>query len=203
MKKLLAAAAIATAALVAATALTAPAFAALENGAKAPDFTATGMKGGKQFQFKLSDALKKGPVVVFFFPAAFTPGCTAETKAFSDMADEYTAAGATLVGVTGGAKLADGTMASAKDSLARLEEFSKEHCRDKFAIAAVSGDTVKAYDVSFNEQRPDWTNRTSYVIAPDGKILLAHTDMQAPSHITKTLEAVKAWKASHGAHANH
>lgn len=200
MKKLLAAAAIATAAIVAATTFTAPAFAALENGAKAPDFTATGMKGGKQFQFKLSDALKKGPVVVFFFPAAYTPGCTAETKAFSDMADEYASAGATLVGVTGGAKLADGTMASAKDSLARLEEFSKEHCRDKFAIAAVNADTVKAYDVSFNEQRPDWTNRTSYVIAPDGKILLSHTDMQAPSHITKTLEAVKAWKAAHGNH---
>ena len=203
MKKLLAAAAFATAAIVAGATFTAPAFAALKDGSKAPDFTAVGMKGGKQFEFKLKDALKKGPVVVFFFPAAFTPGCTAETKAFSDMADEYTAAGATLVGVTGGAKLADGTMASAKDSLARLEEFSKEHCRDKFAIAAVNADTVKAYDVSFNEQRPDWTNRTSYVIAPDGKILLSHTDMQAPSHITKTLEAVKAWKAAHGAHANH
>jgi len=202
MKKLLAAAALASMALVGTT-LTAPAFAALQSGASAPDFTATGMKGGQKFTFKLSDALKKGPVVVFFFPAAYTPGCTAETKAFSDMADEYTAAGATLVGVTGGAKLADGTMASAKESLARLEEFSKEHCRDKFPIAAVDAATVKAYDVSFNEQRPDWTNRTSYVIAPDGKILLAHTDMQAPSHITKTLEAVKAWKAAHGAHANH
>lgn len=196
MKKILAAALLATAAITSAT-LSAPAFAALQDGAKAPDFTATGMTGGKQFTFKLSDALKKGPVVVFFFPAAFTPGCTAETKAFSDMADEYKAAGATLVGVTGGAKLADGTMASARDSLARLEEFSKEHCRDKFPIAAVTGDTVKAYDVSFNEQRPDWTNRTSYVIAPDGKILLSHTDMQPQSHIEKTLAAVKAWKAAH------
>ena len=78
-----------------------------------------------------------------------------------------------------------------------------ESARPEDGIAAVDAATVKAYDVSFNEQRPDWTNRTSYVIAPDGKILLAHTDMPAPSHITKTLEAVKTWKAAHGAHANH
>lgn len=198
MKKLLAAALIATAAVTAGIA--APAFAALANGAKAPEFAAKGMLNGKEFTFKLSDALKNGPVVAFFFPAAYTSGCTAEAKAFSDAAEQFTAAGATLVGLTGGARLADGTMASAEVSLARLEEFSKEHCRDKFAVAAVSAETVKAYDVSLNEQRPDWSNRTSYVIAPDGKILLSHTDMGALSHIEKTLEAVKAYKT---AHANH
>jgi peroxiredoxin Q/BCP len=202
MKKMLAAALIATAA-IAGAGVAAPAFAALANGAAAPEFSAKGMLGGKEFTFKLSDALKKGPVVAFFFPAAYTAGCTAEAKAFSDAADQFTAAGATLVGLTGGARLADGTMASAEVSLARLEEFSKEHCRDKFAIAAVSSDTVKAYDVSLNEQRPDWSNRTSYVIAPDGKVLLSHTDMQPQSHIEKTLAAVKEWKAKHGAHAGH
>lgn len=201
MKKLLAAAVLATA--TAAAVIAAPAFAALSDGAKAPEFSATGMVGGKEFTFTLSDALKKGPVVAFFFPAAYTAGCTAEAKAFSDVADEFTAAGATLVGLTGGARLADGTMAGASESLKRLEEFSKEHCRDKFPVAAVSSETVKAYDVSLNEQRPDWSNRTSYVIAPDGKILLSHTDMQPQSHITKTLEAVKAYKAAHGAHAGH
>lgn len=199
MKKLLAAAVLATATM-AAVGAAAPAFAALAKGAKAPDFAAKGMLNGKEFTFKLSDALKKGPVVAFFFPAAYTSGCTAEAKAFSDAADQFAAAGATLVGLTGGARLADGTMASAEASLARLEEFSKEHCRDKFAVAAVSAETVKAYDVSLNEQRPDWSNRTSYVIAPDGRILLSHTDMGALSHIEKTLEAVKAWKA---AQANH
>jgi thioredoxin-dependent peroxiredoxin len=202
MKKLLAAAAFATAAIIGAG-VAAPAFAALANGAKAPEFSATGMLAGKEFTFKLSDALKKGPVVAFFFPAAYTSGCTAEAKAFSDAADQFKAAGATLVGLTGGARLADGTMASAAQSLARLEEFSKEHCRDKFAVAAVTSDTVKAYDVSLNDQRPDWSNRTSYVIAPDGKILLAHTDMGALSHIEKTLEAVKAYKTAHAAHAGH
>ena len=190
MKKLLAAAALATAALTSA----APAFATLQTGVTAPDFSATGMTGGKEFTFKLSDALKKGPVVVFFFPAAYTEGCTIETQAFSEKAAEYQAAGATLIGVTGGAKLADGTFASAKDSLARLGEFSKEHCRDKFPIAAVSAETVKAYDVSFNDKRPDWSNRTSYVIAPNGSVVLAHTDPLPNSHIEKTLAAVKAWK---------
>ena len=191
MKKILAAAAFAVATLAAL-----PASAMLQNGVSAPDFSATGMTGGKEFTFKLSDALKKGPVVVFFFPAAFTEGCTIETQAFSEKAAEYQAAGATLIGVTGGAKLADGTFASAKDSLTRLGEFSKEHCRDKFPIAAVTPETVKAYDVSFNDKRPDWSNRTSYVIAPDGKVVLAHTDPLPNSHIEKTLAAVKAWKAA-------
>ena len=189
MKRFFAAAAFAVASLAAL-----PASAMLQTGVSAPDFSATGMTGGKEFTFKLADALKKGPVVVFFFPAAFTEGCTIETQAFSEKAAEYQAAGATLIGVTGGAKLADGTFASAKDSLVRLGEFSKEHCRDKFPIAAVTADTVKAYDVSFNEKRPDWSNRTSYVIAPNGKVVMSHTDPLPNSHIEKTLAAVKAWK---------
>lgn len=202
MKKILAAAALATAAI--ATAALTPAFAALSTGVAAPDFAAKGMLNGKEFTFKLSEKLKQGPVVAFFFPAAFTQGCTIETKAFSDAAEEFKAAGATLVGLTGGARLADGTMASATESLVRLEEFSKEHCRDKFAIAAVDAATVKAYDIAFNEKRPDMSNRTSYVISPEGKILLSHTDAQPNSHIEKTLAAVKAWKAAKsGAHANH
>ena len=95
--------------------------------------------------------------------------------------------------------MADGKMVSASDNLARLAEFSKEHCRDKFPIAAVSADTVKAYNVVLG-QKPDWSDRTSYVIAPDGKILLSHTDMQPMSHIEKTLETVKAYKTAHAAH---
>jgi peroxiredoxin len=189
----------AAAAFVAAAAIAAPAFAALQQGETAPDFTATGMVGGKQFTFKLSDELKKGPVVMYFFPAAFTAGCTAETKAFADEVDQFKAAGATLVGLTAGAAMADGKMVNAVDNLDRLAEFSKEHCRDKFPIAAVSADTVKAYNVALSA-RPDWTDRTSFVVAPDGKILLSHTDMKPMSHIESTLEAVKAWKAAHGSH---
>jgi peroxiredoxin len=186
----------ASAAFVAAAAIAAPAFAALEQGAAAPDFTATGMLGGKEFTFKLSDALKKGPVVMYFFPAAYTQGCTIETKAFADAADEFKAAGATLIGLTGGAKLADGTMANAKDNLARLAEFSAEHCRDKFPIAAVTTDTIQAYNVVL-AQKTDWSDRTSYVVTPDGKISMAFSTQMPNEHITKTLEAVKAYKAAH------
>lgn len=188
MKKFFAAAVIA--ALIAS-----PAYAALAVGAKAPDVTAQGYLGGKAFEFKLADALKKGPVVIYFFPAAYTAGCTAETKAFADAADQFKAAGATLIGLTGGARLADGTMANAKDNQARLAEFAAEHCRDKFPIAAVTSDTIKAFDVSL-PQRVDWSARTSYVIAPDGKVALAYSDQKPDDHITKTLEAVNAWKAA-------
>lgn len=198
MKKFLAAAAF----VAAAVAVSAPAFAALEKGAVAPEFSAKGMLGGNEFTFKLSDELKKGPVVMYFFPAAFTKGCTVETAAFAEKAEEFKAAGATLVGLTAGAAMADGKMVNASDNLARLAEFSKEHCRDKFPIAAVNADTVKAYNVVLG-QKPDWSDRTSYVIAPDGKILLAHTDMQPMSHIEQTLAAVKEYKAAHAAHANH
>ncbi len=200
MKKILAAAAIASMAVLAAG-IAAPAFAALQNGASAPEISAKGVTGGQEFDFKLSEALKKGPVVMYFFPAAFTKGCTIETQAFADKADEFKAAGATLVGLTAGAAMADGkTMVSASDNLQRLAEFSKEHCRDKFPMVAINAATVKAYDVSLNAEKPDWSNRTSFVIAPDGKVLLSHTDMAPNSHIEKTLETVKAWKAGHGAH---
>ncbi len=194
MKKIFAAAAFAVAAAIAT-----PAFAALDVGVAAPDFSAKGMTGGNEFTFKLSDALKKGPVVIYFFPAAYTPGCTAETKMFADHADEFKAAGATLIGVTGGARLADGTMANAKENLARLQEFSAEHCRDKFPIAAVTTDTIKAYNVVL-PAKPDWSDRTSYVIAKDGKIAMAYTTQKPDEHITRTLEAVKGLGDAHAGH---
>src|SRR5262249_55829203 len=120
MKKLLAA--VALAACVAS-----PAFAALDQGTKAPEITATGMLDGKEFTFKLSDAVNKGPVVIYFFPAAFTAGCTIETKAFADAADQFKAAGATLVGLTAGAVNPDDPkkFLSAKDNLPLLQKFSE------------------------------------------------------------------------------
>jgi peroxiredoxin len=185
----------AAAAMAAVTVCAMPAFAALEQGAKAPDITAVGMLDGKQFTFKLSEAEKKGPVVIYFFPAAFTAGCTIETKAFADAADQFKAAGATLVGLTAGAvDPADPKkFLSAKDNLPLLQRFSEEDCRSKFPIAAVDLDTVKAYNVVL-AQKPDWSDRTSYVIGKDRKIALAYTDMKPNDHITKTLEALKALK---------
>src|SRR6185295_20022061 len=110
-------------------------FAALETGVAAPDFTAQGMLAGKEFTFKLSDAEKKGPVVVYFFPAAYTAGCTIETKAFADAADQFKAAGATLVGLTAGAMDPDTKkMVLATEHLPLLQRFSEEDCRNKFPI---------------------------------------------------------------------
>ena len=192
MKRIHAVAGLAALTLAAGASL--PAFAALDQGAAAPDFTATGMLDGKEFTFKLSDAEKKGPVVIYFFPAAFTQGCTIETKAFADAADQFKAAGATLIGVTGGAQDPDTKkMYNAKDNLALLQKFSEEDCRNKFPIAAVSQDTIKAYNVVL-PQKADLSDRTSYVVDKSGKIVLAYTNPAPNDHITKTLDAVKSLK---------
>ena len=187
MKRILLAAVVGLTSITAAALTAGPAFAALTIGASAPEFSAKGMLGGKEFTFKLSDALKKGPVVVYFFPAAYTPGCTLETQLFADAADQFKAAGATLIGVTGGAKLADGSMASASENLTRLAEF------DHF----VKKSKASQYNVVM-PQRTELSDRTSYVIGKDGKILLSHTTQKPDEHITKTLAAVKS--LSGGAH---
>jgi peroxiredoxin Q/BCP len=176
MKSLLVAVALG-AAIVAA-----PAFAALQPGVKAPDFTATAYLGGKATPFRLSQALKKGPVVLYFFPSAYTKGCTIEANEFAEATAEFNAMGATVIGVTAGAT-------------ERLADFSKEHCRDKFAVAAVSRDTIKAYDATL-AMKPEWSERTSYVIAPNGNVIYTFSDLQNPvEHVVKTKAAVKAWRA--------
>lgn len=134
--------------------------------------------------FKLSDALKKGPVVLYFFPSAYTQGCTIEAHEFAEATADFAAMGATVIGVTAG-------------QTDRLADFSKEHCRDKFAVAAVNKETIKAYDATLL-LKPDLSDRTSYVIAPDGKVIFAMTNLGNPvEHVTKTKEAVKAWRAAH------
>lgn len=153
---------------------------ALKPGAAAPDFTAQGALGGQPFAFHLADALQKGPVVVYFFPAAFTPGCTVETKMFADAADAFKAEGATLIGVTRG-------------NVDQLTKFSTEACRNKFPVAAISAETMKAYDAG--SMIPGWTNRTSYVIAKEGKVTLAYSADNPKEHVSRTLAAVKALKA--------
>src|SRR5207248_8033985 len=87
---------------LAASALAGSAYAALSVGAKAPDFTTQAALGGKEFTFSLAEALKKGPVVLYFFPAAFTPGCTQEAHDFAEATDKFAALGATVIGVTAG-----------------------------------------------------------------------------------------------------
>jgi len=162
----------------------APALAALKVGAQAPDFSAQASQAGKEFPFKLSDALKKGPVVLYFFPAAFTSGCTIEAHEFADASADYAKLGATLIGVTAG-------------NIDRLTEFSVSECRSKFAVAADPHAAIaKSYD-SMLAIYPGHSDRISYVIAPDGKVILAYSNLKPDGHVEKTLDAVKTWRAAH------
>ena len=164
--------------------ISAPAFAALSVGAKAPDFTTKAALGGKEFTFSLADALKKGPVVLYFFPAAFTPGCTQEAHEFAEATDRFAALGATVIGVTAG-------------NANRVTEFSSVECRNKFAVAADPDEKViKAYDAVL-KKKPEWADRTSYVIAPDGTILMTYTNLDPSEHVARTMAAAKAWREAH------
>ena len=165
-------------AIVAFTAV--PAVAALPVGAKAPDFVTTGALAGKPFRLHLKEQLSHGPVVLYFYPKAFTPGCTLETRAFSEANDEFRKAGARVIGMS-------------TDNLETLKRFSVEHCRNAFPVATASSETVKAYDVAL-AKIPSITSRTSYVIAPDGRIAFVHSEMDWKNHVAKTLAAVKALK---------
>jgi peroxiredoxin len=175
-----------SAAAVAAMVYTAPASAALSIGNKAPEFTLQATQGGNVFTFNLADALKKGPVVLYFYPAAFTKGCTIEAHDFADAIDQYKALGATVIGVS-------------HDSVDTLQKFSVSECRSKFAVAADTNQTVmKEYDAVLT-QHPQYANRTSYVIAPDGTIVYTYTNLDPSLHVQNTLTALKAWEADHAA----
>ena len=175
-------------ALTLAGALASPAFAALAPGAAAPDFSAPAFLAGKPFDFHLNEALKKGPVVLYFFPAAHTSGCNLEAHLFAEATDQFKAQGATVIGVTAG-------------NVDQLAAFSSEteHCSGKFPVAADSDLKIgKEYDSKLMI-RPGWTDRTSYVITPDHKILFAYSDLKADKHVDETLSALKAWRAKHPA----
>ncbi len=172
---------IAISVLVAA-AIAVPAFAALPDGTKAPDFTLQATLGGNVFTFDLADALKKGPVVLYFYPAAFTKGCTIEAHDFADAIDQYKALNATVIGVS-------------HDQLDTLQKFSVSDCRSKFAVAADTDQAVeKAYD-SILAAKPQYANRTSYVIAQDGTIVYSYTSLDPSEHVANTLAALKTLEA--------
>ena len=166
---------------LAATTLSVPASAELPKGAAAPDFTTQGALAGKPFTFHLRQALKKGPVVLYFYPKAFTQGCTLEAHAFAEATPDFARAGATVVGMSA-------------DDLPALVKFSREACRDKFAVGIASPAVIKAYDVDLKREdvSTGLTTRTSYVIARDGRIRMVHSNMDYRDHVRLTLEAVKA-----------
>ncbi len=183
-------------------ALASPAFAVLEIGAAAPEVVAEGALAGEAYHFDLAEARAEGPVVLYFFPAAFTPGCNIEAGLFSQAIADFEAQGATVVGVTGGAAMDDSmsAFASSEDEMQeRLLAFSSEHCQDAFAVAGVDAKTITAYDVA-SARAPGgaMSNRTSYVISPEGEVLFVHSDNSPEAHISSTLEAVKTYNAAHG-----
>ncbi|WP_446902067.1 peroxiredoxin [Burkholderia sp. YIM B11467] len=171
----------AVAALVAGHALMAQA--ELKPGAAAPDFTTQASLGGKTYTYSLADALKQGPVVLYFYPAAFTKGCTIEAHAFADAVDRYKAYGATVIGVSA-------------DNIDTLTKFSVSECRSKFPVAAdPDAKIIREYDAKL--PAIDRANRVSYVISPEGKILYEYTSMSPDKHVENTLAAVKAWTDAH------
>ncbi len=155
--------------------------AALAIGAKAPDFTTRGALAGKPFTLTLSHQLKRGPVVLYFFPKAFTPGCSAEAREFAEHIDDFKKAGATVIGMSG-------------DPVEDLVPFSTKECAGKFPVASAGPDIVKGFDVAL-PMREGMTNRTSYVIAPSGRIAFVHSEMNYAQHVKATLAAVQAINA--------
>ncbi|MCX0499615.1 MULTISPECIES: peroxiredoxin [Erwiniaceae] len=161
------------------------AYAALPVGAQAPDFKLQGALAGKPLTFSLQQALAKGPVVLYFFPVAFSKGCTIEAHDFAEATDGFKKLGASVVGVTAG-------------NTEQIGEFSKLECRDKFTVAADPGAKVASeYQTTMQIKGKTVSDRTSYVIAPDGKILLSFTDRNPDTHIQKAMDAVKQYSASH------
>jgi peroxiredoxin Q/BCP len=153
-------------------------------GTVAPAFAAKAAQGGKGLTFTLSEALKKGPVVVYFYPKSFTSVCTEEAHLFAEAMSEFETLGSSVIGISA-------------DTIETQREFSRTACRDKFPVAADPlGKIVKAYDVlAWKEGDSIFASRTSYVITPDGRIASVLTAGDAGSHIQSALAFVKAWKA--------
>ena len=158
----------------------------LANGTVAPAFATKAAIGGKETAFNLRAALRKGPVVLYFFPKAFTQGCTLETRAFVENHARFARAGATVIGMSA-------------DDIDTLKRFSTEECRSKFAVAMATPQIIRAYDVELKREGlpAGVSDRTSYVIAPDGKIMFVHSDLDYRDHVRLTLQAVEHLKAKH------
>ncbi len=157
-----------------------PVRAALDIGERAPGFTASAALGGKVYDYSLADALKKGPVVLYFFPAAYSQGCSVEAHLFAESIAQFEALGATVVGVSG-------------DDIDTLSKFSVQACQSRFPVASDQSQTVmKSYDAVLRT-RPEYANRISYVIAPNGSILFHYMSLNPTKHVEKMLGALKSW----------
>src|SRR5215472_8329399 len=174
-----------------------PLMAALNPGDKAPDFAAHASLAGKEFHFSLEDALKKGPVVLYFYPSAYTQGCDLEAHTFAVEKDKFDVAGATIIGVSG-------------DSIARLDQFSADpdYCAGKFPVTSdADGKIAASYNLTAVTPKAGATDvrgatidhamieRQTFVIGKDHKIIAAFSskddNLQPDQHVTKSLEIVQ------------
>ena len=183
--------------LLVSTTMALPAFAALKQSDKAPDFSAKASLAGREFDFSLKAALQKGPVVVYFYPSAFTGGCNIEAHTFAENKDKFDAAGASIIGVS-------------RDSIVRLNAFSADpqYCAGKVAVASdPDGAIATSYGLTKMNIKPgmkdsrgveidhDFTERTTFVLTPEGKIAAVFStadDKISPAdHVQKSLAAVQ------------
>ena len=160
-------------------ALTNTTWAALDIGDPVPKFTANAALGGKTFRYSLAEALAKGPVVVYFFPAADSNDCSIEAHAFAEAIDQFAALGASVIGVSA-------------DDIGTLSKFSVKSCQSRFPVASDEGKTVIQGFDALMQTRPDFANRLSYVIAPDGKVAYYYQNLNPDKHVERMLNAVKA-----------
>lgn len=156
----------------------APVQAALDIGQPVPKFSAPAALAGKTFTFSLAEALAKGPVVVYFFPAAFSQGCSIEAHAFADAIEQFSALGASVIGVS-------------TDDLETLSKFSSQSCQGKFPVASDENKTISSSFDALMQTRPDYANRISYVIAPNGSVASYYQSLNPFKHVEKMLAAVK------------
>jgi thioredoxin-dependent peroxiredoxin len=174
-----------------------PALAALQTGASAPAFTAQASLAGKPFTFSLKDALSKGPVVVYFYPSAYTGGCDLQAHTFAVNKDKFTAAGATIVGVS-------------LDSIQRLNDFSADpnFCAGKFPTASdADGSIARSYELQVRQGPPglkdvrgveighDFVERTTFVLTRDGKIANTISGVKPDENVEQALAAVQSLTA--------
>jgi len=155
------------------------ALAALDIGDTVPRFTADAALGGKTFRYSLADALAKGPVVVYFFPAADSADCSIEAHAFAEAAAQFATLGASVIGVSA-------------DDIDTLAKFSVKSCQSKFPVASDEAKTViRGFD-ALMQTRPDFANRLSYVIGQDGKVAYYYQNLNPDRHVERMLAAVRA-----------
>ena len=156
-----------------------PASAALDIGEAAPAFVTQAALGGTVYNFSLAESLKKGPVVLYFFPAAYSEGCSIEAHYFADATEEFKALGASVIGVSA-------------DDIEILTKFSFQVCQSKFAVASDKTQAImKSFDAVM-QTRPEYANRISYVIAPDGTVVFQYMSLNPTKHVEKTLDALRS-----------